>query len=72
MRSKPSKSAFRQCVQEWRIGGGYYVLVTFADGTSERIEMDTFATEAEGSRWIRNDSIASWLHHRRSKLALGD
>jgi hypothetical protein len=33
--------------------------------------MDTFATEAEGSRWIRNDSIA-WLHHRRSKLALGD
>jgi hypothetical protein len=28
-------------VEEWKIGGSYYVRATWSDGTSERIEMDT-------------------------------
>jgi IS1 family transposase len=56
-------------IEEWRVGGGYYVRVTFADGASERIETETFATEAEAARWIRNES-AAWLYARRQREAL--
>ncbi len=54
-------------IDEWKITGGFYVRITFADGTSERIEMDTFATEGDAVRWIRNESVA-WLHSRRGIL----
>lgn len=56
-------------VEEWKIGGGYYVRATFADNTSERIDMPTFATEAEAARWIKNES-AVWLRTRESNLRL--
>ena len=52
-------------VEEWKIGGGFYVRATLTDGTSERIE--GFATEGEAGRWIKNES-AVWLHNLR-KLA---
>jgi hypothetical protein len=51
-------------IEEWKIGGGFYVRAMFADGTSERIEMDTFATDGEASRWIKNESIV-WLHSQK-------
>jgi hypothetical protein len=35
-------------IEEWKIGGGYYVRVTWADGTSERIQTDWFATGRRG------------------------
>ena len=49
-------------VEEWEIGGGYYVRVTLPNGTSERIE--GFATEGDAGRWIKNESV-TWLHQRR-------
>ena len=39
-----------------------YVRVTFADGTTDRIE--GFSTEGEAGRWIRNESVV-WLHARQ-------
>jgi hypothetical protein len=57
------KSIFE--IDECKIGGGFYVRVTFADGMSERIEMDTFSTEGEAGRWIKNEPIA-WAHERRA------
>jgi len=48
-------------VEAWRIGGGYYVTVTLPDGTSEQVETETFATEGEAGRWIKNEA-AAWLH----------
>jgi hypothetical protein len=49
-------------VERWRIGDGYYVTFTMPDSESEKIT-DTFATEAEAWRWIKNES-AVWLHAR--------
>jgi hypothetical protein len=40
-------------VEEWKIGGGYYVRATLPDGTVDRIE--GFATEGEAGRWIKNE-----------------
>jgi hypothetical protein len=57
-------------VEGWKIGGGFYVRVTFEDGTSQRIEMDTFKTGGDAARWIRNESVA-WLHERKIKLGRG-
>jgi IS1 family transposase len=51
-------------IEEWRIGGGYYVVATLPDGTSERVETDTFATEGEAAAWIKNESVV-WLHAKR-------
>lgn len=48
-------------VEQWRIGGGYYVRATLTDGTVDRIE--GFVTEGEAGRWIKNESVA-WLHAR--------
>lgn len=53
-------------VEPWRIGSGYYVTVTMADSEPQRIT-ETFATEDEAWRWIKNESVI-WLHDRR-KLA---
>src|SRR5208282_4510140 len=49
-------------VDEWKIGGGYYVRATLPDGTVDRIE--GFATEAEAGRWIKNQS-SIWVHEKR-------
>lgn len=49
-------------VEQWRIGGGYYVRATLPDGTVDRVE--GFATEGDAGRWIKNES-GTWLHSRR-------
>jgi hypothetical protein len=54
-------------VERWRIGEGYYVTVTMLDSEPEKIT-DTFATEAEAWRWIKNES-AAWLRARKERLA---
>ncbi len=51
-------------VEQWRIGGGYYVRATLPDGTVDRIE--GFATEGEAGRWIKNESVV-WLQNRSRK-----
>ena len=45
-------------VEEWKIGGSYYVRATLPDGTVDRIE--GFASEGEAGRWIKNESVV-WL-----------
>jgi hypothetical protein len=47
-------------VEPWRIGEGFYVTVTMPGSEPKRIT-ETFATEGEAWRWIRNESVA-WLH----------
>jgi hypothetical protein len=42
-------------VEPWRIGSGYYVTVTMPDSAPMRVA-ETFATEGEAWRWIRNES----------------
>ena len=49
-------------IEEWKIGGGFYVRATLLDGTSERIE--GFATKGEAATWIKNESVV-WLHGRQ-------
>jgi hypothetical protein len=47
-------------IEPWRIGEGYYV--TFAaPGSEPRRITETFATEGEAWRWIRNES-GVWLN----------
>jgi hypothetical protein len=46
-------------VVRWRIGEGYYVSVAMPGNEPKRIT-ETFATEGEAWRWIRNES-AAWL-----------
>jgi hypothetical protein len=53
-------------VERWRIGEGYYVTVTMPDSESQRIT-ETFKTEGEAWRWIKNGSVA-WLHLHRENL----
>jgi IS1 family transposase len=65
-RKREPKGRFE--IDEWKIGGGFYVRVTFADGTSERIEMDAFASEGEAARWINTESTA-WLYERRKLIS---
>ena len=43
-------------IDEWKIGGGFYVRARLEDGTVERIE--GFKTEGEAARWIRNKSAS--------------
>jgi hypothetical protein len=64
-RKRAAKPIFE--VEQWRIGGGYYVRATLPDGTTDQI--DGFATESEAGRWIRNESPA-WLHARRNNLTI--
>jgi hypothetical protein len=54
-------------VEQWAIGGGYYVRASLPDGTTDRIE--GFATEGEAGRWIKNES-AVWLHARHNDAEL--
>jgi hypothetical protein len=49
-------------VLEWKIGGGWYVKITFATGAPVNIE--GFKSEAEAGQWIRNES-AAWLYEKR-------
>jgi hypothetical protein len=63
-RKRGAKPIFE--IEQWAIGGGYYVRATLTDGTVDRIE--GFATEGEAGRWIRNESVA-WLHQHQ-KMAL--
>jgi hypothetical protein len=42
---------------------GYYVTVTMANNEPQRVT-ETFKTEGEAWRWIRNDSVA-WLNAQR-------
>ncbi len=51
-------------IEEWKIGGGFYVRATLIDGTVDPI--DGFATEGDAGRWIRNELVA-WLHGRSRK-----
>jgi hypothetical protein len=37
-------------IEEWRIGGGFYVRATWEDGTSERVETDTFLAVGDAPR----------------------
>jgi hypothetical protein len=43
-------------VQPWRIGNGYYVTATMPGSEPKRIT-ETFATEGEAWRWIKNDPL---------------
>jgi IS1 family transposase len=58
-RKREPKHTFE--IDEWKIGGGFYVRATLEDGTVERIE--GFKTEGEAARWIRNESVV-WLANR--------
>jgi IS1 family transposase len=58
-RKREPKNVFE--IDEWKIGGGFYVRATPADGIVERIE--GFTTEGEAVRWIKNES-GPWLHGR--------
>jgi IS1 family transposase len=53
-------------VERWRIGEGYYVTVTMPDSEPRRVT-ETFATEGEAWRWIKNESMV-WLHDRSHKI----
>jgi hypothetical protein len=61
-RKRAAKPIFE--VEKWAIGDSWYVRVTLPDGTIDRIE--GFATEADASRWIRNES-AVWLNQQTNK-----
>ncbi len=61
-RKRVAESVFD--VEPWRIGEGFYVTVTMPSSEPKRIT-ETFKTEGEASRWIRNES-AAWLHSQRS------
>jgi len=52
-------------VERWRIGEGYYVTVTFPNAEPERVT-NTFATEGEAWRWIKNEA-AAWHYGRRQR-----
>jgi len=58
-RKRQTKAVFE--IEEWKIGGGYYVRATLPDGTIDRIE--GFATEGDAARWINNESVV-WLANR--------
>ncbi len=47
-------------VERWRIGEGYYVAVTMPGSEPQRVT-ETFKTEGEAWRWIRNES-SGWLY----------
>jgi len=51
-------------VERWRIGEGYYVTVTMPNSEPQRVT-ETFKTEGEAWRWIRNES-AAWLHRQQT------
>jgi hypothetical protein len=53
-------------VEQWAIGGGFYIRATLPDGTVERIE--GFAIEGDAGRWIKNESVV-WLDQRRKSVA---
>jgi hypothetical protein len=48
---------------------GYYVTVTFPNTEPERIT-ETFKTEAEAWRWIKNDSVVWLSNHQRQAPSL--
>jgi hypothetical protein len=50
-------------VVRWRIGEGFYVAVTMPGSEPKRIT-ETFASDGEAWRWIRNES-ATWLNASR-------
>jgi hypothetical protein len=50
-------------VEPSRIGNGYYVTVTMPNSELQRVT-ETFATEGEAWRWIRNDSTV-WSDGRK-------
>ena len=49
-------------IDEWKIGGGFYVRATLPDGTIDRIE--GFVTEGEAATWVKNESVV-WLSEKR-------
>lgn len=52
-------------VKEWKIGGGFYVLVTLPSEAPEQIT--GFKTKNEAALWVRHESNA-WLHQRQCAL----
>ena len=51
-------------VEPWRIGEGYYVTFATPDSEPRRIT-ETFATEGEAWRWIKNEAVV-WLNSAQS------
>jgi hypothetical protein len=60
-RKRSTKPIFE--VEQWAIGGSYYVRATLTNGTVDRIE--GFATAGDAGRWIKNESVV-WLRQRRA------
>ena len=58
-RKRDAKTTFE--IEQWAIGGGYYVRATLSDGTVDRIE--GFATAGEAGHWIKNEAVI-WVHGR--------
>jgi hypothetical protein len=58
-RKRDAKATFE--IEQWAIGGGYYVRATLSDGTVDRIE--GFATAGEAGHWIKNEAVI-WVHGR--------
>jgi hypothetical protein len=61
-KAKPSFEIERE-----RIGEGYFIRATLANGTTDMIY--DFATEADAAKWIRNESVV-WLYERRKSLEM--
>lgn len=54
-------------VEPWRIGEGFYVTVAISGSEPRRIT-ETFQTEGEAWRWIKNESNA-WLYAQRESAS---
>jgi len=74
MRLKPSAQAAAKItfnVEAWRIGGGCYVAATLPDGTSQRIENQTFATEGELGAGLGTSPLLGYIsdsEHRSPRV----
>lgn len=63
--SRAKEPAFE--AEENRIGGGYFVRVTFPTGETESF-YNEFKTRADAIKWIRCEAVV-WLYEKRSKLS---
>lgn len=54
-------------IERERIGEGYFIRATLANGTTDTVY--GFATEAEAAKWVRNEAVV-WLYERRQRSAI--
>lgn len=54
-------------IERERIGQGYFIRATLANGATDTIY--GFAAEAQAAKWIRNESVV-WLYERRELRAI--